>query len=329
MSSEFQPLVSIVTPMYNNAEYLAECIDSIRSQTYQHWDYVIVNNCSTDGSAEIAREYAKKDPRISVHDNTEFLPVVFNHNCALRKISPASKYCKMVFSDDWLFPRCLEEMVALCEAHPEVGIVGAYGLQGEETAVKWAGLPYPSTVVAGRELCRRYFLQGLYVFGTAHSLLFRSDLVRSRDPFFNQSNLHSDREICIDLLRSCDFGFVHQILTFTRERKGSMTEFSRSMNTNVGGRLYELITYGQDFLSSEEYLACRSKLLHEYYNYLAVSVLRGGRERKFWSLHRKKLAAAGVEFSQIQLVAALLARWWRAISSPAETYHKLKRKPAA
>ena len=60
-------------------------------------------------------------------DNDVFLPALANHNRALRQISAASKYCKMVFSDDWLFLRCLEEMVALAEAHPTVGIVGASG----------------------------------------------------------------------------------------------------------------------------------------------------------------------------------------------------------
>jgi Glycosyl hydrolase family 9/Glycosyl transferase family 2 len=47
--------------MYNNVEYVAECIESVRAQTYEHWDYVSVNNCSTDGSAEIARAGRRPD----------------------------------------------------------------------------------------------------------------------------------------------------------------------------------------------------------------------------------------------------------------------------
>ena len=56
------PFVSIVSPVYNEAEYLAECIDSVLAQTYQNWDYTIVDNCSTDGSVEIAQRYAKGSP---------------------------------------------------------------------------------------------------------------------------------------------------------------------------------------------------------------------------------------------------------------------------
>ena len=137
------PLVSIVTPVYNNEEYLAECIESVLAQTYQNWDYIIVNNCSTDKSGEIARRYAAKNPRIRVHDNQQFLRAVPNHNLALRQISPESKYCKIVFADDWIFPHCIEEMVAVAEEHSSVGIVGAYGLQEHEILLERAAVPQP------------------------------------------------------------------------------------------------------------------------------------------------------------------------------------------
>ncbi len=64
MNLASQPLVSIVVPVYNEAEFLAECMDSIIAQTYQNWECTIVNNCSTDDSAEIARQYAAADRRI-------------------------------------------------------------------------------------------------------------------------------------------------------------------------------------------------------------------------------------------------------------------------
>src|SRR5579864_8803850 len=108
MKTGSQPLVSIVSPVYNESEHLAECIESVLAQTYQNWDYTIVNNCSTDGSMEIARRYAAQDRRIRIHENQHFLPVIQNHNAAFRQTSPDSKYCKVVLSDDWIFPECIE-----------------------------------------------------------------------------------------------------------------------------------------------------------------------------------------------------------------------------
>jgi glycosyltransferase involved in cell wall biosynthesis len=322
MSSE--SLVDIVTPLYNNAEYLVECIESVLSQTYQNWNYIIVNNCSTDGSAEIAHSYAAKDSRIRVYDNETFLRAVPNHNLALRKLSPTSKYCKIVFSDDWIFPRCLEEMVAAAERYPNAGIVGAYGLQGKETNVKWAGLPYPTPTVSGRELCRQYFLHGTYVFGTSHSLLFRADLIRSRDPFFNESNLHADTESCLQVLKHSDFAFVYQVLTFTRERSESLTAYARKMNTMVAARLHELVTFGREFLTPQEWQACHRRLVAEYYNYLAVMVVQGNRDPKFWELHKRKLSESGVGFSRLRLLRSLVMRLCRAMLNPYETVGKLR-----
>ena len=49
-----QPLVSVITPVYNGEAHLVQCIESVLAQTYQHWDTLIVDNCSTDRTSEIA-----------------------------------------------------------------------------------------------------------------------------------------------------------------------------------------------------------------------------------------------------------------------------------
>ena len=320
MNPSSQPLVSVVIPVYNGAHYLAECVESIFAQTYQNWDCIIVNNCSTDDSAAIARRYAAKDSRIRVHENQKFLRAVPNHNVGLRQISTASEYCKIVFADDWIFPECLERMVAVGERHPSVGIVGAYGLEGRQ--VMWAGLPCPSTLVPGRKICRLLFLEDLYVFGTATSLLYRASLVRNRDPFYNESNLHADSEVCLALLRTCDFGFVHQVLTFTRVRSGSLTSFANDMNTLIAGRLHDLVTHGPDYLTQEEYESCLDRRLSEYYEFLARS-LRRSRDKRFWNYHKKKLTDAGVGFDRVRLARAFLAKLATAALNPKDTVEKL------
>ncbi|MGE0406800.1 MAG: glycosyltransferase family 2 protein, partial [Candidatus Korobacteraceae bacterium] len=72
MSETSAPLVSIITPVYNGEEFLVECIESVLAQTYQNWEYIIVNNHSKDRSLEIAEEYARRDPRVRVVTGKEF-----------------------------------------------------------------------------------------------------------------------------------------------------------------------------------------------------------------------------------------------------------------
>lgn len=306
------PLVSVVTPAYNEEQYLSECIESVRAQSYPHWDYLIVNNCSTDGTLAIAQKYAARDPRIRVISNNALIPAVANFNHALRQISSESKYCKIVFADDWLFPECLERMVSLGEEHPSVGIVGSYGLQGQW--VLWQGVPYTSKVISGREICGQGLLGGPYVFGSATSVLFRSDLVRTRDPFFSESNAHaSDSEACFELLRECDFGFVHQVLTFSREREGSMLDSSRQLNTSAADTLHQLVAYGPYYLDSGEYEQRLRTIESRYYEFLALSFLEG-RNSEFWNYHKKSLKAEGVEFSYARVAYSvgkrILGRLW-------------------
>lgn len=300
MSAE--PLVSAVTPVHNGAQYLSECIESILRQTYSNWDYAIVDNRSTDATLEIATRYAQRDRRIRVVTNEQFVGAIANHNRALRRLSPESKYCKVVFADDWLFPDCLRQMVEVAEANPSVAIVGSYGLRG--TKVDWDGLPYPSTVVPGHTICRNRLLGGPFVFGSTTSLLLRSDVVRSREAFYDESNIHADTHACFDILRHWDFGFVHQVLTFTRTDNDGLTSASERYNTYLAGYLRDLVTFGGDLLEPDELDSLIRRHLWWYYDYLGDSLLHL-REREFWEYHRCELRAAGFPLRPSRLATAV------------------------
>lgn len=300
------PLVSIVTPAYNEEKYLAECIDSVLAQSYPNWDYLIVNNCSSDATLAIAEQYAARDRRIRVASNSTLLPAVANFNFGLRRIRPDSKYAKIVFADDWLFPECLERMVSLAEANPSVGIVGAYGHQGQ--VVLWAGIPYADKVLPGREICRRRLLGGPYVFGSATSLLFRADLIRSHDPFYNEANVHAaDSEACFELLKTCDFGFVHQVLTFSRVREGSLLQISQELNAAAADTLLEVLAFGPHYLTYEEYSAVQRETISKYYDFL-VSCLLQRRGRKVLDFHNEVLRRSQIPFSGWALARAFVRK---------------------
>ena len=117
------PLVSVVTPVFNGEPFLAECIESVLAQTYKKFEYIIVNNCSTDGSVDVARKYAGKDSRIRVHSNQKFVGVIENHNTAFGLMASDAKYCKVVSADDFIFPECLERMVQSGREEP----IGRHG----------------------------------------------------------------------------------------------------------------------------------------------------------------------------------------------------------
>jgi hypothetical protein len=217
-------------------------------------------------------------------------------------------------------------MVQVAEEHPSVGIVSAYGIRG--TKLAWTGLPYPSTIFSGRDVCRRKFLEGVYVFGTATSQMLRSELIRSRNPFYNEANLHADTEVCFDLLRQWDFGFVHQVLTFTRVDDHSLDAFSRDFHTILPEALLNLIRFGPDYLNQEELTARHKRLLHQYYDLLASAWLRR-REKKFWDYHRAKLSQAGAPLNRLRLAEAVLRKAVASLRTPRQSFRKWRPSAAA
>jgi hypothetical protein len=228
-----------------------------------------------------------------------------------------------VHADDWLFPECVKKMVELAEAHPTVSIVGAYGLVGD--AVSWDGLPYTSTVISGRDICRWTLLGRPYVFGTPTSILLRSDLVRASESFYDESNTHCDSEACFRLLRTWDFGFVHQVLTYSRKREGSQTAFSKRYNTYLPNNIDRLLKFGPAVLSQDELNARLKHDLARYYEYLAASVFTL-REKEFWVYHRAKMESLGYPLSLPRLFTAVCSKALDHLFNPKQTVEGLLKK---
>src|SRR5690606_33082192 len=80
-------LVSVVTPVYNGAKYLRECIESVLAQSYGDLEHVILDNASSDETRDIAEEYARADRRIRIFANERTVPMVENWNRALEKVA--------------------------------------------------------------------------------------------------------------------------------------------------------------------------------------------------------------------------------------------------
>ena len=300
-----QPLVSVITPVYNGEKYLAECIESVLSQTYENWDYCIVNNCSTDRTREIAEQYADKDPRIRIYNNREFLNIYDNLNHAMRQLLPESKYCKVVHADDFLFPECLEKMVALAEKHPSVGIVGAYGLRGTE--VVWDQLiPYKQEVTPGNTVCRAILLGAPYVFGSPTSTLIRADLVRKRPDFYNVMNPNPDAEVCFDILWESDFGFVHQVLTYTRVHEKSQTTKDGKVGALVLGKLVTLQKFGPVYLTPEELKKRLDRWLLWFF-VCCFKYLLEGRLNSFLKFNLPRMKRIGYKLSLLSCIKVIMA----------------------
>lgn len=297
--------MSFVTPVYNGGPFLAQAIDSVLEQEYENFEYVIVNNCSTDETLSVALHYARLDERIRVLNNEEFLDCEQNHNAAFRQVSPLSQYCKVISADDRLLPGALNKLLQVALRYPSVGIVGSYQLsQGD---ISWQGLPKTIEVLSGREICRLGLLHGVYVFGNPMSLLYRSDLLRRSGDFFPHSKPHADASACYANLHNCDFGFVHEVLSIERNHEFQVSSGLQELEAGWVIFLDMLARYGPIYLSEAEYAMQWEKSLNEYYRMLGGQALRG-KGVAFWRYHRQELAELGHELKATLIMRGALQR---------------------
>ncbi len=113
--------VSIITPAHNAENFLPETIDSVLDQTFRDWELIVVDDCSTDRTFEIASAYAAKDPRVRVLRNEVNSGVAATRNRGLEVAS--GDYIAFVDSDDLWLPEKLEKQLRFMK---EKGVVFSY-----------------------------------------------------------------------------------------------------------------------------------------------------------------------------------------------------------
>lgn len=107
------PLVSICIPAYNGANYINKCIAACLSQTYDHIEVIVCDDCSTDTTFTLANEWTQKDKRVKVYRNTSNFGLVGNWNATLSYAS--GEYIKWLFQDDSMEPNAISEFVEVAE----------------------------------------------------------------------------------------------------------------------------------------------------------------------------------------------------------------------
>jgi|GEM_PF-2039193 glycosyltransferase involved in cell wall biosynthesis len=163
--------VSIVMPVHNGGAFLSEAIESILGQTFGDFEFIIVDDGSTDNSLAIALGYQKKDSRIEIDRHEENKGIVAARNSGLARAR--GKYIAWIDSDDVSLPERIEKQFSFMEGNPAVGVSGANALLIDERGRVISGTRMPEThvmiawglcfydpivnsaVMASREVCRR------------------------------------------------------------------------------------------------------------------------------------------------------------------------------
>ncbi len=114
------PLVSVIVPTYNYGQFIGQTLESIRGQTYQKWECVVVDDDSTDDTPQVVANYAKDDSRIKYFHQKNQLQAAARNKGLQQTVG---QYVQFLDADDLIEPLKLERQVAYLEQHPEVDII--------------------------------------------------------------------------------------------------------------------------------------------------------------------------------------------------------------
>ncbi len=116
-----QPTVSVLVAVYNAETTLERCLDSLLTQTYRQIEVLCVDDCSTDNSADLLRQYADRDSRIRVFRQKQNMGQAVGRNLALRHAT--GTFVTFLDSDDWMSADAIELAVGTFEQHPQTDCV--------------------------------------------------------------------------------------------------------------------------------------------------------------------------------------------------------------
>jgi glycosyltransferase involved in cell wall biosynthesis len=214
------PLVSVCVPTYNYARFLRDCIESVQEQTMIDWELVICDDCSTDETAEVVKEYSAKDPRIRYIRNDRRLGM--NGNIKAVADSGTGRYLKMLCADDWLAPRCLEVLCKLMEGYPRVVLATSAEIHCNE-----AGTPLQVQFLLGRpvlvlpgEVMLDRMARGSG-FGGNSSFLIRTSAYRAVGGYHDTVQYAADYELAARLCRVGDYLHTDEPLFYGRSQPES------------------------------------------------------------------------------------------------------------
>jgi len=116
------PLVSVITPVYNREKYLVKCIESILNQTYENFEFIIIDDNSSDLTVNIIKDYLLRDSRIKFLENNKNLgaTLTFNRGLDIAK----GKYIARMDSDDISFPDRFKKQVDIFESWHDLEVLG-------------------------------------------------------------------------------------------------------------------------------------------------------------------------------------------------------------
>ena len=259
------PKVSVLMSVYKGAKYLREAIDSILNQTFKNFEFLIIDDGSTDNSADIIRSYT--DPRIRLIQNEENIGLSRSLNKGLKLAK--GQYIARMDADDISLPNRLERQTKFLQSHPEHVAVGCWILW-----VDWDGDPIRQEYqVPSHEEIERIFLRGRG--GLPHAAtIFRTEFALSIGGYRSEYEYAEDVDFFLRLGEHGRLANLQEVLYKVRGHLNSVCVSKHSLQRKSAEAAVRDAYSRRKMESSDlvfRFPPPRTKVqMYRYWSYLAV-----------------------------------------------------------
>jgi glycosyltransferase involved in cell wall biosynthesis len=234
------PAVSVCIPAYNAEAYVGACIASVLGQTSTDWELVVRDDCSTDDTFALAR--AAVGDRGTVVRNDHNLGPVGNWNAVVAMAK--GRAVKVLCSDDLLRPTCLAHQLAVLDAHPSVGLVGARRDiidEHDRTLLAGYGLAGLRGLVPRADAVAAMVRAANTPWGEPSVVLFRSEALHQAGPFRADYGTLTDVDMYARVLEKWDAFALDETVASFRVSAHSWSNRSHRVQAADARRLLRAI----------------------------------------------------------------------------------------
>ncbi|NDW09800.1 glycosyltransferase family 2 protein [Dysgonomonas sp. 520] len=259
---ESSPFVSVVMPAYNAEKYLKEAIDSILNQTYKNFEFIIVDDGSTDKTSEIIESYT--DNRIKLLKNDKNRGLIYSANIAIRVAT--GKYIARMDADDISLPERLEKQVLFLEKNNEVSILGTSYVRSDNNKQ----VHHPENT----ELIKIYLLEGT-TFAHPSVMIRRNNIVQYNLFFQDEYISAEDYALWTSFsMKNLNMANLQDVLVYYRihNEQISVSKAFEQRETTRKVRIEYAKFYWKDNLTTEDYFVI-SRLFESVEAYRAIFTL--------------------------------------------------------
>lgn len=226
------PAVSVCLPVFNGERYLASALESLRSQSFRDFEVVIIDDCSTDRSLSIAKEYSAQDGRLQVVQNDQNKGLFANYNACFRLAS--APLIKPFAQDDVWHPNALSVFVEAFRHNPTISLAACRRewIADEEQTLNQPVSLNLRGIACGADVVSQCLTNVANLIGEPSSVMLTA---RALGDGFNTGYYHlGDLDLWLRILKSGDFYQIDETLCKFRRHSASTT------NKNLEGLLFAI-----------------------------------------------------------------------------------------